>query len=204
MKFDDIVKTKSKSPWVNKKRFIILHHTGGGTYEGNLKVLSTSWKVSCHHVVWENKVAKIWEYDDIVWHAWLSKWWDLSNLNSHSICIEIIDKNKTFNDRQRDTVKQLVYDIAKKYDIPYQNILRHSDVAPGRKIDPYATLWNTRYKTYKEYQKSLIMDCSYKDEIMLNNLINKFQTEWYLTNSDSVKDHLHELANITRSFLSVK
>ena len=42
-KFDNYYKTTKKSKWRNTCEFIVLHHTGGGTYAWNCRYLS-GWK----------------------------------------------------------------------------------------------------------------------------------------------------------------
>lgn len=41
------------------------------------------------------------------------------------------------------------------YNIPKENVIRHKDIAPGRKPDVADTFWGTGYRTYKDYQDTL-------------------------------------------------
>lgn len=42
------------------------------------------------------------------------------------------------------------------YKIPGRNVLRHKDIAPGRKWDISDTFWKIDLKEFSEYQDSLI------------------------------------------------
>jgi len=58
-------------------------------------------------------------------------------------------------------VNELVVFLAREHNIPKQNILRHKDIAPGRKTDIADTFWNTNFSSYSEYINNLF-----------NNLVN--------------------------------
>lgn len=63
-----------------------------------------------------------------------------TNLNTNSIGIEIINTPTTPpTDEQYQSLLYLVQDIKKRYPIKY--VLRHSDIAPGRKTDPWMFNW---------------------------------------------------------------
>lgn len=156
--------TKNKSKWVNKKEFIIVHHTGTG--EGTIKwVLNGfTWRdeKSCHYVVDTNwDVYKIGEDDDILWHCGESSWGEYKWMNSYSIGIEVIGPLKNgFTFEQRSTVKTLVRTIMDKYNIPKQNVLRHAHIAPKRKVDIDLRFLNDsegnkKYISWEHWQNSL-------------------------------------------------
>ena len=168
---------KERTPWVNKKLFIIVHHTG--TWSG-----TTAWVIdwlyrrddyaSCHALVWEEGEAyKFGESEDILWHAGVSKWLRYENLNAYSIGIEILwPIDGTFNDAQRKTVRDLIQHYMAVYWIPKENVLRHADVTqhwgyserwilwdwkrPARKTDVADSFWKIDRTTWKQYQDSLI------------------------------------------------
>ncbi|MGH6906647.1 MAG: peptidoglycan recognition protein family protein, partial [Aestuariivirga sp.] len=75
------------------------------------------------------------------WHAGLSHWRGDADTNTRSIGIEIQNPGHAmgypdFPDAQIEAVIALCRDIGKRHDIRPRNIVAHSDVAPGRKIDP--------------------------------------------------------------------
>lgn len=155
--------TKNKSNWVNTCEFIILHHTATGenTIRWVLNTLTVG-AVSCHYVVDTNgDIYKIWNDKDILWHAGASEWKGkkdkYGSFNSYSIWIEIIGplSDGGFTDAQRSSVAELVKDIATKYGIPKENILRHKDIAPNRKTDVADSFWIKQFGSYDQYINSL-------------------------------------------------
>ena len=138
MQFKRTIPTKSVTAGVNTCEYIILHHTATarGTINGVLNYLSTGGKASCHYVVDTNGDAyKIGNDKDILWHAGVSSWQGKSknnSLNAFSIGIEVIGplENDSFTDEQRNTVASLIKELAAKYGIPEERILRHKDIAP--------------------------------------------------------------------------
>lgn len=138
---------KEHTPGKNTTKYIILHHTG--TKEGTIKgVLDGLYKrddyASCHFVVDTNGDAyKIGEPSDILWHAGESSWNGIKDLNNHSVGIEIIGplSDGGFTDAQRKTVRELVQHLMYVLGIPKENILRHKDIAPKRKVDIADTFW---------------------------------------------------------------
>lgn len=149
---------KNKSAWVNTREFIILHHTATwkGTINGNIKVLlgETSRKVSCHFIVDTNGDAyKLGDPTDILWHAWISQWGNRRDLNKYSIGIEVIWPLPWFTDEQKHTVLWLVQHLMAVLTIPKENVIRHKDIAPGRKND----IWNEFFKEWFEnWQAKLV------------------------------------------------
>lgn len=151
--------TLNKSAGTNTCQFIVLHHTwtGEGTIRGVLNTL-TKGAVSCHYVVDTNgDVYKIGNDKDILWHAGESAWGNLKNMNSCSIWIEVIWplKNGGFTDDQRKSVETLIKELAQKYAIPKENILRHKDISPRRKTDIADSFWNVYWKSWEEFKNNL-------------------------------------------------
>jgi N-acetylmuramoyl-L-alanine amidase len=74
-------------------------------------------------------------------HAGLSYWRGVTDCNSASIGIEIVNPGHEFGYRpfpeaQMDTVTRLVAELVRTYGIDQRNVVGHSDVAPTRKEDP--------------------------------------------------------------------
>ena len=99
-------------------------------------------KVSCHYVVDEKGVTTQLVPEALrAWHAGVSFWQGETDINSHSIGIEIqnpghADGYPAFPRAQIDAVIALSRDIARRHRIAPAGVLAHSDVAIGRKIDP--------------------------------------------------------------------
>lgn len=122
---------------------LILHYTGLPTVERAIDVLSrTDCKVSCHYVIDEaGRIIQMVAEDMRAWHAGVSYWAGETDINSASIGIEIQNPGHMlgYPDFPRDqmrAVAALARDIARRHGIAPERILAHSDVAPGRKIDP--------------------------------------------------------------------
>ena len=162
---------------INKKEFIILHHTW--TWEGTINwVLDWLYRrkdyASCHFVINTNgDTYKIWTPDDILWHAGESQWGKVVGLNSYSIGIEVIWPlvGNVFTSQERDAVRLLVRHLCNTYNIPHTKILRHMDITSVRagleqlarkgdkcrKVDIADTFWNKAYSSFDEYRRSIFM-----------------------------------------------
>jgi N-acetylmuramoyl-L-alanine amidase len=78
------------------------------------------------------------------WHAGLSSWDGEADINSGSIGIEIANPGHPGDlppspEAQIGSVAALARDIVTRWRIPATRVLGHSDVAPGRKLDPGET-----------------------------------------------------------------
>jgi N-acetylmuramoyl-L-alanine amidase len=122
---------------------VVLHYTGmrtGGEAEAWL--CNPASEVSSHYLVHEDgRIVQMVREADRAWHAGKSSWHGETDINSHSIGIEIVNPGhdlgyKDFPDRQMDAVETLCRGISLRHSIPVERILAHSDVAPGRKSDP--------------------------------------------------------------------
>lgn len=141
-------------------RYIVLHYTAMEN-EPSLRVLSQK-DVSSHYVVNnidDDQIHLLVDETKRAWHAGVSKWKNLDNLNFTSIGIEIVNKGYTQNgstvtyypypDFQFKKIAVLTKDIATRYNIAPINVIGHSDIAPGRKHDPGPLFpWKRLYTEY--------------------------------------------------------
>lgn len=76
--------------------------------------------------------------DKKAWHAGKSKYMNRENFNDFSIGIEMEGSvNDCYTDKQYLTLKHTIDALKKLFpSIQDSNILGHSDIAPGRKMDP--------------------------------------------------------------------
>lgn len=127
-----------------KTDILLLHYTGMENGEAALDWLCREESgVSCHYIVFEDgRVVQLVPEHKRAWHAGKSCWQGEVDTNSRSIGIEIVNPGHSFGytefpDVQIDAVIELSSDILKRnpHIVP-QNVLAHSDVAPGRKHDP--------------------------------------------------------------------
>ncbi|NQZ14366.1 MAG: N-acetylmuramoyl-L-alanine amidase, partial [Alphaproteobacteria bacterium] len=122
---------------------LMLHYTGMESAKAALERLTDpDAKVSSHYTV--DEVGKIYQHVDEekrAWHAGAGAWSNLTNINSHSIGIEIVNKGHEFGyepfpEKQVTAVKELCLDVMKRNGLEAENVIAHSDAAPDRKQDP--------------------------------------------------------------------
>ncbi len=98
--------------------------------------------VSSHYVVNEDgRILQLVPEARRAWHAGVAFWRGSSDLNSHSVGVEIVNAGHfaglpEFPKAQIEAVIALCRDIAGRHAIVPERVLAHSDIAPGRKIDP--------------------------------------------------------------------
>lgn len=126
-----------------KPRYVILHYTGMSCAEKAIDWLARAEsQVSCHYVIDEaGKTTQLVPERLRAWHAGVSYWRGETDINSLSIGIEIqnpghADGYPGFPRAQIESVISLTREIMRRHRIPPENVLAHSDVAIGRKIDP--------------------------------------------------------------------
>ncbi len=147
----------------HRVRFVVMHYTGGD--EPRAVQVLTGPSVSAHYLVAPTPPDKsgapivrqlVPEYER-AWHAGTSSWAGRHHLNDSSIGIEIVNMGpiKTaagsawqgFDGNQIQAVIALTRDLIKRYAIRPENIVGHSDIAPGRKVDPGPAFpWETLYR----------------------------------------------------------
>lgn len=122
---------------------LLLHYTGMTSAEAACTLLCQAESgVSCHYLVDEDgTITQMVGEDERAWHAGVSSWQGEADTNSRSIGIEIQNPGHQYGYRdfpaaQMQAVTALCRDILARHAIPPRNVLAHSDVAPGRKIDP--------------------------------------------------------------------
>lgn len=122
---------------------IILHYTGMQTGEGaEAWLCAPESQVSSHYLVHEDgRIVQMVRESDRAWHAGKSFWRGVTDVNSHSLGIEIVNPGHEFGYRgfprsQIAAVIELCRGIIDRHAILPQRVLAHSDVAVGRKVDP--------------------------------------------------------------------
>jgi len=129
-------------------RFLILHYTETvGAQPAEDYFLGTvphptGGRVSVHYMIDEaGAITQYVDEDKRAWHAGLSYWDGTTDLNSHSIGIELVNPGhkhgyRAFPPVQMAALRQLARDIIARHGISPHHVLAHSDIAPMRKIDP--------------------------------------------------------------------
>jgi len=95
-------------------------------------------EVSAHYLIAKSgEVMALVAEDMRAWHGGAGRWGDVVDVNSHSIGIELDnDGFSPFSAALMDSLIDLMAGIMGRWDIPAQRVIGHSDMSPGRKIDP--------------------------------------------------------------------
>jgi len=122
---------------------LVLHYTGMPDAPSAIaRLCDPEAKVSCHYLVSEDgQILRMVPEEKRAWHAGQSYWRGITDVNSASIGIEIVNPGhqfgyRPFPEEQIDALVPLVADIVGRHKITRGNIVGHSDVAPIRKQDP--------------------------------------------------------------------
>jgi N-acetylmuramoyl-L-alanine amidase len=122
---------------------IVLHYTGMQSAQAALdRLADKAAKVSAHYVVAEDgQIVRMVDEANRAWHAGRAWWRGITDVNSASIGIEIVNPGHEFGYRpfpepQMASVVTLVGDIVRRRNIAPGMVVGHSDVAPDRKDDP--------------------------------------------------------------------
>jgi N-acetylmuramoyl-L-alanine amidase len=143
----DSITTADK--WVGTTNFsmrrpniVVIHHTAQNSCEQTLETFTLPrTQVSAHYVICKDGTIHHMLNDYLrAWHAGISRWGNITDVNSSSIGIEI-DNNgfEPFTEQQVNSLLVLLGALKKNYSIPAANFIGHSDIAPVRKVDPNVT-----------------------------------------------------------------
>jgi N-acetylmuramoyl-L-alanine amidase len=122
---------------------LVLHYTGMQDAASAIaRLTDAAAKVSAHYLIAEDgQIVQMVEEDKRAWHAGRSYWRGMTDINSASIGIEIVNPGhewgyRPFPEAQIDALIPLVSRIVNTHKITRGNVVGHSDVAPARKDDP--------------------------------------------------------------------
>jgi len=128
-----------------KPTHIVLHYTDMADCAAALaRLCDPAAKVSAHYLIRQDgHIFQLVDEEKRAWHAGVSYWRGETDMNSASIGIELDHAGHApdgsmagFPAAQMAALVGLLQEIVARHDIAPQNILGHSDIAPGRKIDP--------------------------------------------------------------------
>ena len=179
---------KFKSPNFDSRKsipikFIIIHYTALRNCQEAIKYLcNKDKKVSCHYLI--SKKGEIYQLVNDkkrAWHAGISCWGNITDINSHSIGVELdYDANiegKKFSTKMINSLSELISSLKSRYNIENTNILAHSDIAPFRKIDP-----GKMFPWKKLVSNNLSFNPDKKNYIKYYNILNWFKKNKLNTN----------------------
>ena len=118
---------------------IVLHYTAMETARAALERLcDPETEVSAHYLIGET--GHVWQLipeEQRAWHAGAGQWGDVTDVNSRSIGIELANcGDHPFPDPQMAALEHLLAQVMKRWAIPPERVIGHSDMAIGRKTDP--------------------------------------------------------------------
>jgi N-acetylmuramoyl-L-alanine amidase len=141
-----------RSPNFNERKLpisiLVLHYTGMENGDvARERLCDPAAEVSAHWLVHEDGTAEpLVDEDKRAWHAGRGSWNGITDLNSASIGVEIVNGGHNcplpngelppYPDPQILGVIKLAKEIISRRRIDPRNIVGHSDIAPDRKDDP--------------------------------------------------------------------
>ena len=122
---------------------LVIHYTGMESAEAALaRLTDPAAKVSAHYTIDEDGTVYVHVPEDRrAWHAGVSSWRGVTDVNAASIGIELVNpghefRYRPFPEAQMVALIALAREIVGRHPIPARNVIGHSDVAPARKTDP--------------------------------------------------------------------
>lgn len=168
LQIDDSVLSPNRDARV---RFLVLHYTAGDLPHSMDLLTSPQAQVSAHYLVPGHspvqggfRVFRLVPENERAWHAGNSHWQGSAQINAGSIGIEIVNigyppedaglpleqrRWAPFTPQQMQAVGSLAREIVQRYGIAPDRVIGHSDIAPGRKVDPGPLFpWEWLYRMY--------------------------------------------------------
>lgn len=144
---DELIHREAPSPnWDERAllvSMVVLHYTGMQSAADALeRMCDARAKVSAHYMIDEDgTVTRMVPEDKRAWHAGKSYWRGITDVNSASVGIELVNPGhewgyRPFTDAQMEALIPLLAGIVGRHGIDLANVVGHSDVAPVRKDDP--------------------------------------------------------------------
>jgi len=126
---------------IRRPQLIVVHFTEQESVRQSLYTLRTrnsGGRVSAHYLVGEDgRIYQLVSDEHRAWHAGAGSWGTIHDLNSASIGIEIDnDGREPYTGAQVEALIRLLEDLTTRHRIPKTAVIGHSDLAPGRKVDP--------------------------------------------------------------------
>jgi len=122
----------------------VFNNSGGEIYDIDLIIKQFArYGVSAHYLIGrDGTVYNLVDEKNVAYHAGKSSLPDgRIGVNSCSLGIEMVCSfTEPITDIQMESLVKLTKDIQSRYKIKY--VLRHSDIAPGRKTDPWNFEWD--------------------------------------------------------------
>ena len=118
---------------------VVLHYTAMNNCADALdRLCDPQHEVSAHWLISETgEIFSLVDEDMRAWHAGAGSWAGISDINSHSLGIELANRgDHPFPEPQMQRLETLLAQIMTRWAIAAHQIIGHSDMAPTRKKDP--------------------------------------------------------------------
>lgn len=118
---------------------VVIHYTGmASCAEARERLCDPAAEVSAHWLVAETgQTEALVAEDRRAWHAGAGAWQGRADVNSRSIGIELANPgDRPFPEAQMAALEVLLRAILARWQLGPEAVIAHSDMAPGRKIDP--------------------------------------------------------------------
>lgn len=118
---------------------IVLHYTAmASCAEARARLCDPAAEVSAHWLVAEDGgCEQLVDEAARAWHAGAGAWGAVTDVNSHSIGIELANTGDApFPEAQMAALEALLAGVMARWSIAPRAVIAHSDMAPGRKSDP--------------------------------------------------------------------
>lgn len=120
---------------------VVIHYTGmANCAEAHDRLCDAGAEVSAHYLISERgEITALVPEELRAWHAGAGAWGMVSDVNSRSIGIELANSGAApFSALQMAALEGLLADVMARWQIAPERVIGHSDMAPGRKVDPGA------------------------------------------------------------------
>jgi len=118
---------------------VVIHYTAMASAAAAANTLcNPDTQVSAHYLIAQDgEVMSLVPEAMRAWHAGAGQWGAVTDVNSRSIGIELANTGfAPFAAAQMDALVGLLKGIKRRWDMRPERVIGHSDMAPGRKIDP--------------------------------------------------------------------
>lgn len=154
----------------SRVQYLVLHYTQIDDASSLYELTRPESQVSAHYLLSRDEVGgkptlyALVPESQRAWHAGRSHWQGAQALNTASIGIEIVNLGydpadsqlplsqrrwQAYTEEQIRALAELLKTLSARYQIKPSRILGHSDIAPGRKVDPGPRFpWQRLYEEY--------------------------------------------------------
>lgn len=118
---------------------VVLHYTAmESAAAARERLCDPAAEVSAHYLIAaDGEVAALVPEERRAWHAGVARWGAVTDVNSHSIGIELANRgDEPFAEAQMRALEGLLAEMLPRWRIVPERVVGHACIAPGRKVDP--------------------------------------------------------------------